>query len=650
MANTEIDSLSLDIKITGLNNEDLKNIDKLSRAVARLSKALKESDFSKLEQIKVPKGLKNIQIVTQNIKNVMGGGTNGDNATSTNDEMERATELLEDYSRGAEDVAVEIEDDSLIIQDATERIKVSTRQARKALKELLKDIDNASGKSKKQLNALQRFIKRFKTIAFIKAIRAILNAMVQAIQEGVKNLAVFDKAFNETMSKIVTAITNIKNSLSLIFRPIIESLEPFIVSISNAFVTLGNAISKLQASMKGLSTYTKINAKYMEDYANASKKASLFSFDTFNTLDLQDSDKYETAEIDSEETSKIVELMLQTQTIIAKVFKLIGSITKEIGKLFNFLSPFLIEIQNIIEDIIDTVQPFIDDLLEALNPLFEVILHDLLPPLLEIVRDVAQPILQIVKSLTPLITLIISKIVEILAPIIKAIASSVKALEPIISVISTIVSFIVDNLSTILLEALNSILTLLQPVVDVVKWLLDAFSTFNQAIHDLFSADFEGFANNLVLFFKKVFWGLLKVLAGMIDATINAIINAINVIFVPLNKLSEWFDWGWEIGITWRSNLADLVPSYANGGIVGELWQMNEYGNPEMLYNANNSGNTAVITQQQLSMAFEQAIYNTGLLDTIAKAGVIQLDGRAIAQSTTFKNEINRTNPSLNIR
>lgn len=97
-------------------------------------------------------------------------------------------------------------------------------------------------------------------------------------------------------------------------------------------------------------------------------------------------------------------------------------------------------------------------------------------------------------------------------------------------------------------------------------------------------------------------------------------------------------------------SFSNWIDSFENGGIVGEVWQMNEYGNPEMLYNANNSGNTAVITQEQLARAFENAIYNTGILDVIQSSGNVYLDGKEIAQSQRFKNELNRTNPSLNIR
>ena len=77
---------------------------------------------------------------------------------------------------------------------------------------------------------------------------------------------------------------------------------------------------------------------------------------------------------------------------------------------------------------------------------------------------------------------------------------------------------------------------------------------------------------------------------------------------------------------------------------------MNENNNPEMLFNANGNANTSVINIVQLSRAFEQAIYNTGLLNAIEQGNQVYIDGKYIAQSKNFKNEINRTNPKLAIR
>lgn len=77
---------------------------------------------------------------------------------------------------------------------------------------------------------------------------------------------------------------------------------------------------------------------------------------------------------------------------------------------------------------------------------------------------------------------------------------------------------------------------------------------------------------------------------------------------------------------------------------------MNERGNPEMLYNPNNNGDTSVINTDQLSLAFERAIYNTGILNAIEESGQLYIDGKYIAQSKSFKSELNRTNPKLSIK
>ena len=644
MANTEIDSLSLDIQITGLNKDDIANVDKLSRAIKRLTDSLNKADFSKLQDIKVPKGIKNIQLITQNFK---------ESSVVESSNLQDIQNELDEISTNVQETTSAIEDDSLVIQEASEKVRTSFVGVRRETSKLQKEINGTSGKAKKELNYFEKLLKRFKTIAFIKAVRGIINAVVQAIQEGTKNLAMFDSEFNKTMSNIKTATTNIKDSLSLVFRPIVETLEPFIVSLSNVFATLGNEISKLQASMKGLSTYTKINAKYMEDYANASKKASLFNFDTFNTLDLQDeSDKYETVEIEDSDVDKVeglANLIQQTQRLLSNLIKLIGNIFKEVSKIIGYLAPALAEIENIINMIIEVVNPFISDLFESINPLLKAILVDLLPPLLRVVSTILSPILKILGEVLKVVTDVVGLVVDILAPIISSFEPAINSILLILEPIMTILGYLVDSILGVAIGIIRGIIESLQPLINALNVVVQLFEYINQLLTDFLNADFESFGQHFVELGKKLATGLLKLLASIVDSVVNAMIDTINLIFVPLNKMSEWFGWGWEVGIP-HINLASLVPNFENGGFVGELWQMNEYGNPEMLYNANNSGNTAVINQAQLSLAFEQAIYNTGLLDAIAKAGIINIDGRAIAQSTTFKNEINRTNPGLNIR
>ena len=171
-----------------------------------------------------------------------------------------------------------------------------------------------------------------------------------------------------------------------------------------------------------------------------------------------------------------------------------------------------------------------------------------------------------------------------------------------------------------------------------------------EAINSLLNGDWQGLADNLLKALRAIGYGVLKLMASVIDGIVNAIIEVLNLIIANdvIRTIVGWTGNEWN-GIEWRSNLAGQIPSYANGGIVGELWQMNEYGNPEMLYSANGNS-TAVITQEQLARAFENAIFNTGLLEAITDSKNIYIDGKNIAQSKNFKSELNRTNPNLNIR
>lgn len=649
MANTEIDSLSLDISITGLNKEDVANIDRLSKAVQRLTNSLKDADFSKLKDIQVPKGIKNIQFITQNIKDSVAGAV----GETTSETMAEATELLHEYADGVEGVAVRIEDSALVIQKADKEIKLSNRQAKKTLKDLYDELNGKKKKTafEKMLERIGKTLKRFKTIAFIKAVRAILNAIVSAVKTGITNLAQFDKEFNDTISSIKTAGTNISDSMILAFRPVIESLEPFIVAFSQALATVGNEVSRLQAIMKGTSTYTKINAKYMEDFANASQKAQKFSFDTFETLSgSEKNDKFETAETTGSEDDKSrIELIQSLQEFLQSAFNVIAQIMGEIKQLISYLKPIiklLLDIGSFLNEILGTLLEIVFDIL---NPILELVMQ-IVEPIISIVKPVLEFIQQILQPIKNIIEMIVNLVVDILNPIVEMFKPMIQELMPELNIILDILTILVDMVGIGLTGAFQLVITMLKPFAVALQVIADIVNEIVGMFTSMLQLDFGGFKDHLEKLIWSIGGGILKLLASLIDTIVNSFIDVINLIFAPLNALSDFFGWGWEIGIP-HINLASLVPSFATGGFVGEVWQMNEYGNPEMLYNANNnSNNTAVINQAQLSLAFEQAIYNTGLLDAIAKAGVINIDGRAIAQSTNFKNEINRTNPNLNIR
>ena len=641
MANTEIDSLSLEIEIKGLNDKDIANLDKLSKAVARLSKSLKDADFSKLKNIEVPKGLKNIPVIlNQTINAKLGGSDTQTTMAETQQKVKEVTTAINEQTGALQENDLEIQKADSFFGKYIEKIKQSVGVFfgfRKAVKQ-----------PKKELSGLQKLLKRFKTIAFIKAVRRILNAIVQAVQKGIQNLALFDKSFNDTISSIKTSATNITNALTLTIRPLIETLEPFIANLSNALVNVGNTISKLQAQTKGLSTYTKINAKYTEDYAKSLQKANLFSFDTFNSIDTQNG-MFEEASIDEESvngTEEIAETLIELQNTLGMVLELVGSIFGLVGDILKVLSPILSSLMKLINGILRPIINLLKIVLEALSPIFDIV-YQLIEPLFDIIDGVLSPILDVINEIVLAVKPILDFVVEILQDLFSInnnqLSQTYEFLENIIPLIKLVTDAVKD-----VVEKMKSSLQVTKDVYDLVM----AIVNFD---FDSLGEKWNKLLEDVGKHIKNVIIMPIKLVLRLIDVAINNTVKMLNVFLKPFSKIRELLG-NSSLQIDFESNLtgsfSDWINnlSFADGGIVGELWQMNEYGVPEMLYNANNSGNTAVITQDQLARAFEQAIYNTGILDMIQSSGNLYLDGKEIAQSQRFKNELNRTNPSLNIR
>lgn len=608
----EIDSLSLKIGVD-INKEELKNLSKFATVITRLKNSIKSLDLQKLNEIKVPKGIKNFNIVTQSFKNIEQQKVENTKQLNMGSEIQKATTYVSKMNT--------LNKESLKMTDTTQKMKLQF----KGFGDLATKFLSMGGKKKQTpLDKLKKSLGRIKLIAAIKAIRGAINFLVSGLNQGVTSLAVFDKEFNKTISGIKTVLTKQFSSLALIFRPFIDTIEPLLNRMTVAMSNVANMISQAYAKMQGLTKYTKINTKYAEDYAKSMQKAAAFSFDTFNTLNGQDS-PYETANVDEDNTSdsianfeKVSSIIKTIQGTINAIWNLIEPIVSEVFKLLDYLSPVINELLNVINQIVEAISPILSGIFELINPLIEAI-ADILAPIIKIISTSLTPVLKIVDF-------VIKRVVDVLKPEMDAISDIIKALRTFILPIEAIVKTIADY------------------ITDIVGFVEAIFSFDTDRIAKAWGKIWEDLRKNA--------FGFAKNIARAADTLINGIIDAINnAIFGGLNAIGEKLGWG-KMGILWgRSNLESLIPSFANGGLVGELWQMNEYGVPEMLYNANNSGNnTSVINQAQLSLAFENAIYNTGLLDAIENAGIIRIDGRDIAQSRNFKDELNRTNPNLRLR
>lgn len=672
MANTEIDSLSLNIAINGLSDRDIQNLESLANSIAKLQRNLRKLELSKLQDIKIPENVKGISGVDYTISKKF----------DTSNDFEKMFEGIEETFSDFDEDAEKLKGAFGKINNNVTKLKINTKDTSKETDKLLKPKKNTLNK---QLNGIDKTLRRIKVISFVKLIRGAINSFVRGLGSGIKNLAMFDSQFNETMSTLSTAKTQIFNSLALTISPFITSLTPLITSISSGLVNISNTVSQITASLKGMSTYTRINTKYMQDYAKSLQKAKGFSFDTFQSLDLQDS-MFETANVDEEQIENYEEMYSIIQDI-KDTFEMIIGFVKDAGSTIgSFIKQNLGNINDIVArikefasvivetsdfsifsntfsvlsekvlpviiKIVGAILGLVEKIMKVISPLTDVITGELLPALLELTVTTFEPIYDIITDLSPIIESIINNIVEILVPILQKIVPIIQSVSNIISKIQFAIDYVIGDVLANTPETINRIFEYLQPIVTIIEKIVEAVAFIVDAIESLLNGDWDAFAENMKNAFKQVGLAVLKFFAGFIDGIINAFISFINFIIANdvVKAIVKWFGGGEWKGITERSHIAEDIKGFANGGIVGEVWQMNEYGNPEMLFNANNDGNTSVINIDQLSEAFERAIYNTGLLGAIEEGKVVYIDGRAIAQSRNFKNEINRTNPTLNIK
>ena len=63
MANQQIDSLSLEISIKGLDDRDIKNLESLSKSISKLQNSLKKLELNKLKEIEIPQKIKGMMLI-----------------------------------------------------------------------------------------------------------------------------------------------------------------------------------------------------------------------------------------------------------------------------------------------------------------------------------------------------------------------------------------------------------------------------------------------------------------------------------------------------------------------------------------------------------------------------------------------------------
>lgn len=125
-----------------------------------------------------------------------------------------------------------------------------------------------NAESKKTSKALINMSRALSLMAFRYTIRTIMRLT----REGIQNLAKYskevDNAFNGSMSRMMSKVTELKNAFATAIAPVVQMIEPYVVKIINIIISGINTISLALASLFGQDTFYKA-LPVSEDYAES---------------------------------------------------------------------------------------------------------------------------------------------------------------------------------------------------------------------------------------------------------------------------------------------------------------------------------------------------------------------------------------------
>lgn len=362
MADQEIDRLLLEIEVEDKTQGGSKKlVDEFATAISKLQAEINKLDTSKLEA------------VSKALSFSGGGGAKGTSAIGKQSaelkqarkELAALTKAYDEYAQaGVSGDALATIREQLGIDEAQKR--VDELSARGGMGEQLQQVENVAHKQlglnslrdvqtaqldiinkklqdenlseeeqvrlKKQALSLEKAMKgsgeknllsAIKRVAIYRAIRGALKAIVNAFKEGFGNLAQFSDEVNQKMSQLASSFTIIKNSVAVIFLPLLNAITPIIQALAGNIANIANAISYLAAKMQGNATYLKVNVDYLKKFNEQSR---LLSFDTFEKLgnNTDVSGMFDEAKVsEGFDTGKLAEA-LTILTSIAGVLAIIG--------------------------------------------------------------------------------------------------------------------------------------------------------------------------------------------------------------------------------------------------------------------------------------------------------------------------------------
>lgn len=435
-------------------------------------------------------------------------------------------------------------DSSVKAKGELEKVETGYKNVSKSADKMKESVEKSSTKG---ASAIGKFGKRvwglIKRVFVFSLITKALRAMVQGINEGLKNFAQFDKQYNKVMSDFKSQTATLKNALASAFAPIVEMLVPALTKLAEVLTFVADKMSQLFAVLNGKNSFAKAK-KQVVDYSKAVKDASnsLAGFDDINTLsqsgDASGAGMFTMANVD--------ESILTFGERIKAVFdELKESVSNWWGELdFTPLIDSLTRLKNTCAPLIDAIGNGLKWVLEnVLEPLGSFVIEDALPAFFNVWATEVEALKKIFEGLSPALEYIWQSLLvpfgqflgetflNLLTIVSDAfaglgdlfetrggkISNIINTIVKVIQIFGTIAKSVIQFVTGIVGSLVNTVIKIVGHVIDV----LDGLINF---IKDVFKGDWESAWSDV----KDVFIGLWDIILDTFEGIVNAIINGIN--------------------------------------------------------------------------------------------------------------------------
>ena len=134
----------------------------------------------------------------------------------------------------------------------------------------------------------------------IRSLFALVNKLRSALVDGFKNLSQYSGDTNNSLSMLMSSLTQLKNAFAAAFAPVLNIVAPILNAVIQKIISVVNAIGQLTSVLTGAGTFIKakqLNQNYAASLdkntksankandANKKLQRTLLGFDQINKLD-----------------------------------------------------------------------------------------------------------------------------------------------------------------------------------------------------------------------------------------------------------------------------------------------------------------------------------------------------------------------------